>query len=86
MFFNHSEFCCLECARDYISMNFLTYFATVAFLNNENITYVNIFFYTSNAWVDIFCLSGTDVSRCNLDKVTLFKNKTKVRIAGPKYI
>ena len=39
MFFNHSQFCCLECARDYISMNFLTYFATVAFLNNENMTY-----------------------------------------------
>lgn len=30
--------------RDYISMNFLTYFATVASLNNENKEkYVNIF-------------------------------------------
>jgi len=34
----------LECARDYISMSILSYFATVAFLNNENMTYVNIFF------------------------------------------
>lgn len=35
---------CFGGTRDYISMNFLTYFATVASLNNENKEkYVNIF-------------------------------------------